>query len=275
MNAISAVLESRLLSPNELLIELQARFDHDAEEFNQLAELCEQQDSQIQAMTSELEKLKLELLQSQDKCESLISGNRVLMEENRTLKKNLDLSGQQIIKLRNSETSWIEKSREQDRTIRSLREHGDPKKLLDQNKTIRAKNAELSSELEKSKRLVKDLDKMLNESVVRGGEYFNMPIMKTPNGQHVYMHDKFINVIQNGIEVSVIPMSLWNADGIGRTITWDGKDVHFASFGHKTVDQKHAPEPEVVEFVRQWYEDNVLTQGVRQVMRQKKYMVKK
>lgn len=273
MNAIP-VLEARLLSPNELLAELQARFDNDADEFNQVAELCEQQDTQLKAMATELETLRLQLATTTDKCDALTAGNRVLMEENRDLKKNLEVSGQQIIKLRLSETNWVDKSREQDKTIKSLREHGDPKKLLEQNKTIRAKNAELVSELDKTKRLLKDMDKFLSASVERGGDYFNIPIFKTPNGQHVYMHDKHIHVIQNGVEVSVIPMSFWTADGIGRTITWDGENVNFASFGHKTVDLKHAPEPELVAFVRQWYEENVLPQGVKQVIRKKKFLVK-
>lgn len=266
MNAIPT-LEQRLLSPSELLQELQARFDQDADDYNTLVDTCEELQARNNTLALQVDSQLKEINELRAQNESLIAGNKHLLAEGLQNRKNLELSGKQLEKARALEGAQQHRIQVLEKQVKEITAHGDIKKIIEQNKTVRAKNMEVLAELSKVKRLLADSDKLLSQSVLRGGEYYNLPIYRAPNDQVIYMHDKRIRVVREGVEHWLIPMTMFTPEGIGRLITWNGEDPQFATTGHKTVDQKLAPHPELVEFVRTWFRENISIQGTNQMIR--------
>lgn len=268
MNAIPT-LEQRLMSPNELLAELQARFDSDTEDYNAVVDECERLQNNCDVLILQVSTLQTQLDDLKSQNESLIAGNKHLLAEGLQMRKNLELSGKQLEAARRKEQASTEKSAVLEKRVKELTAHGDIKKIIEQNKTQRERNSELLNELSKVKRLLADSDKLLDQCVVRGGEYFNLPIFRAPNDQVIYMHDKRTRVMRDGVEHWVIPMTMFTPEGVGRLMTWDGERVHFASTGHKTADQKLAPHQDLVDFAATWFRENISIQGVNQMLRKR------
>lgn len=278
-------------SADQLLHALAARFDDNAEDYNQLVDSYEQLHSDYSLLVvrdKESTKLINELT---EKNTSLAKGNKLLMDERQNFHGELnELNNRVNSLLQELQTERIEKQKairglEQSKTVQTkaqqdleslqrelkeLKAHGDPKKIIEQNKTLRAKNTELQQGIDLAKKTARDAEK---EVAAMMDHYGQLPSFTSPTMENIYIHPKplkmSINV--NGVPTihTFIALTYWTNEGVGRVITWDDKanKLRFASFGHKTVDAKLSPSQPVLEWAHDWFDKNVLAQGVVQVFR--------
>lgn len=251
---------------NTLLGLLQRRIDLEADEYNSVVDALAE--TQEELSTSQLKNnlLASELAELKVKVESLTAGNKLLMEKTRDQEAKLRSGGDQLEKAVRVEVLLKERCQVLEAVVKELKSNGDPAKLLSQNKNLREKNGEL---LATNNRLQQQVNKAMSELkdlAKYGGEFHYLPSYSSAEGENVYVHPKVIKVVEAGELHTKVALTYWRKEGIGRVITWDGEQLHFASFNHKQVDAKMAPSQEVVDFCQNWFLKNVVVHGKVQNM---------
>lgn len=257
---------------NTLLGLLQRRIDIEADEYNSVVDtLAETQD---ELSTSQLKNnlMAAERAELKAKVESLTAGNKLLMEKTREQEAKLRSGGDQLEKavrvevllkqkVEQLEVAMTLKVRELEGKVKDLKANGDPVKLLAQNKTLREKNEALTATNSRLQQQINKFNQELKDLAKYGGEYHYLPSYSSVDGENVYIHPKVIKVVEAGELHTKVALTYWRKEGVGRVITWDGEQLHFASFNHKEVDADMAPSQEVVDFCQNWFLKNVVVHG--------------
>lgn len=280
-------------SADQLLHALAAHLDQNADDYNQLADKYEALDSDYRLLLLRDKELTQDFNEVTEKNNSLAKGNKLLMDERQnhqsevTEVNNRYNELMQELQTERSEKQKLQRALEQskgaqratsealttaERELKELKAHGDPKKIIEQNKTLRAKNTELQQGIDQAKKVAIDAEK---EVAAMMDHYGQLPSFTSPTMENIYIHPKPLKMSMdvNGVPTihTFIALTYWTNEGVGRVITWDDKanKLRFASFGHKTVDAKLAPSQPVLEWAQDWFDKNVIAQGVVQVFRSK------
>lgn len=280
-------------SADQLLQALAAHLDQNADDYNQLVDSYEQLHSDYSLLVLRDKELTKGFNEVTEKNNSLTKGNKLLMDERQNHQREVtEVNNRynelmQELQAERSEKQKFQRALEQSKTaqktgqdalskaeqeIKALKAHGDPKKLIEQNKTLRAKNGELQEGIDAHKKVSENA---VREIAAMMDHYGQLPSFTSPTMENVYIHPKSLKMIVplDGVPTVhiFIALTYWTNEGIGRVITWDDKSdtLRFASFGHKTVDAKYAPSEEVRAWAKAWFNKNVSAQGVVQILRTK------
>lgn len=265
---------SMSLSASQLLEKLQERFNQDAQDYNELADAYEALQLHVQQLTVSEANLKEQLAEQTSRADSLAEGNKLLMEARRELTKKLERAALGFEKAHTNELKWKQRAEQFEQELKALKKLGDPTKLITQNKTLREKNVDIQTKLGRVEQARQALAREMKDLARNGGDYHYLPSFTSDEGENVYIHPKRIDVIEQGEKYTKIALTHWTKDGIGRVVTWNGTDLLWASFGHKTVNSKFAPSQAAIDFAKGWFEKHVVPQGRVQAFRSD-YQVKK
>lgn len=275
MQVSSEPLMLQTPTPTDLLQQLAMAIDESAEDYNQLVDAYEQQGDSLETahtvialMQNELNELREKadyVTALQDRVDSLVSGNSLLMtqlnERNAELKKTktaFDVAVDKAVKS-------TAKLKEVESELKSIKQHGDPKKLIAANKTLRDRNLELMKQNDLFKLRAIEATDAMEKLLERAGPSAVIPSYSN-EGENIYLHPKPLQMVRDGKVMSLIALTFWNDMGIGRVVTWDSEkeQPHFASVGHKTVNEKLKPSEEALDWVCDWFRTNIVTVGDKQ-----------
>lgn len=295
MNLDTVIHSIQTPQPATLLQQLAEAIDSSADDYNALADAYEQQQerlinaelvialkqSEISELKKQLEQLpelqaQLDVFREKSKktdellaqVQSLQEGNKLLIRSRQELTEELKKTKTAFEVAYDKSVKSVLKIKELQTELSSIKQHGDPKKLIAANKTLRDRNIELTKQNEtlnkESARAIKEMEKMMEKAA---------PSLVEPsyskNGENIYLHPQPLKVQRDGKIMTLIALTWWNTAGIGRVVTWDTeKDVaHFASVGHKTVDAKLKPSQEALDWICAWFRKNIQTVGSNQTFK--------
>ncbi len=252
----------------ELVGMLAQKVDTEADEYNALADHADNLAVELQGIQALLAKTTQELADEKDRSASVIAGNTLLRNElaeskesDRKARVAFDVATEKLKK-------QAQQISELERALKALKECGDPKKLLEQNKNLRQRNSELMDLNEGLKKQNKAYEASHKE-LIEKAEFSQLPSYTSPTNEQLFIHPNLITCDTPEGPRRFVALTYWNALGIGRLVTWNGSVPQFASFKHKSVDERWAPSPEAVAWATKWFEDHVMEQGGHQVIRSK------
>lgn len=272
------------LSAEELLTQLLETFNDSADDYNNLADAYETQFEQLNdaqalihlqrqqlaAVASDLERLQ----ELQAQVDALREGNKLLMTERAELKAEVKKVTTAFDVAYNKSVKGAARIKELESELKTIKQHGDPKKLIAANKTLRDRNVELMKLNDSFKLRAIEATNEMERLIEKAGPSLIEPSF-SKDGENIYLHPQPLTMERDGKIMSLIALTCWSVNGIGRVITWDQeKNIpHFASVGHKTVDAKLRPSQEALDWVCEWFRKNVQTVGNKQTFKTK-YQIK-
>ncbi len=252
----------------ELVNMLAQKVDSEADEYNALADMHDNMLLELKASSALVTKLTLELDQEKDRSASVIAGNNMLRqqltdvtESDRKARVAFDVATDKLKK-------QAQQIVELEKALKTLKEYGDPKKLLEQNKNLRERNKELMDLNDGLKKQNKSYENSHKE-LIEKAEFSQLPSYTTETNEQLFIHPNLVTCETPDGPRRFVALTYWNALGIGRLVTWNGSAPQFASFKHKSVDDKWAPSQEAVAWAAKWFQDHVMEQGGHQVIRSK------
>lgn len=259
----------------DLLQSLADLLDENADEYNALADAYEvlQDAYDNSQMVIAQQAFKLENLlehaeksdQLQAQVDALREGNKVLMTQQAELKGELKKTKTAFDVALDKVKSQALKLKELESELKSIKQHGDPKKLIAANKTLRERNTDLMKQNDLFKlRAIEATQEM--ERLIKKAPESLIEASFSKDGENIYIHPTPLSMERDGKIMSLIALTWWSNSGIGRVVTWDQEKgvPHFASVGHKTVDAKLRPSQEALDWVCAWFRKNVQTVGNKQ-----------
>ena len=298
MNLDTAIHPAQALEPASLLQQLALAIDTSADEYNELVDAYEAQEEQLNTaqLTVALQQKQIEDLQQQigqvqelqaqldtlrekgqkvdqlqDQVQALLEGNKVLMDERKKTAEDLRKAVTAFDVAYDKSVKGAARIKELESELKGIKQHGDPKKLIAANKTLRDRNTELTKQNETLRQqATKEMESLMEKAA---------PSLIEPSyskdGENIYLHPQPLRMERDGQIMTLIALTWWSSTGIGRVVTWDGNKgiPHFASVGHKTVDAKLRPSQEALDWVCEWFKKNVQTVGDKQTFKTK-YQIK-
>lgn len=301
MNLDTAIHPTQALEPASLLQQLALAIDTSADEYNELVDAYEAQEEQLNTaqLTVALQQKQIEDLQQQigqvqelqaqldtlrekgqkvdqlqDQVQALREGNKVLMDERKKTAEDLRKAVTAFDVAYDKSVKGAARIKELESELKGIKQHGDPKKLIAANKTLRDRNTELTKQNETLRQQATKATKEMESLIEKAAPSLIEPSY-SKDGENIYLHPQPLRMERDGQIMTLIALTWWSSTGIGRVVTWDGKKgiPHFASVGHKTVDAKLRPSQEALDWVCEWFKKNVQTMGDKQTFKTK-YQIK-
>ena len=301
MNLDTAIHPTQALEPASLLQQLALAIDTSADEYNELVDAYEAQEAQLNTaqLTVALQQKQIEDLQQQigqvqelqaqldalrekgqkvdqlqDQVKALRDGNKVLMEERKKTAEDLRKAVTAFDVAYDKSVKGAARIKELESELKGIKQHGDPKKLIAANKTLRDRNTELTKQNETLRQQATKATKEMEALMEKAAPSLIEPSY-SKDGENIYLHPQPLRMERDGKIMTLIALTWWSSTGIGRVVTWDGNKgiPHFASVGHKTVDAKLRPSQEALDWVCDWFKKSVQTVGDKQTFKTK-YQIK-
>ena len=301
MNLDTAIHSTQALEPASLLQQLALAIDTSADEYNELVDAYEAQEAQLNTaqLTVALQQKQIEDLQQQigqvqelqaqldalrekgqkvdqlqDQVQALREGNKVLMDERKKTAEDLRKAVTAFDVAYDKSVKGAARIKELESELKGIKQHGDPKKLIAANKTLRDRNTELTKQNETLRQQATKATKEMESLMEKAAPSLIEPSY-SKDGENIYLHPQPLRMERDGQIMTLIALTWWSSTGIGRVVTWDGNKgiPHLASVGHKTVDAKLRPSQEALDWVCEWFKKNVQTVGDKQTFKTK-YQIK-
>ena len=212
--------------------------------------------------------------QLQDQVQALREGNKVLMDERKKTAEDLRKAVTAFDVAYDKSVKGAARIKELESELKGIKQHGDPKKLIAANKTLRDRNTELTKQNETLRQQATKATKEMESLMEKAAPSLIEPSY-SKDGENIYLHPQPLRMERDGQIMTLIALTWWSSTGIGRVVTWDGNKgiPHFASVGHKTVDAKLRPSQEALDWVCDWFKKSVQTVGDKQTFKTK-YQIK-
>lgn len=268
------LVETRNPTAAEILQQLNELINDDADDYNQLADAYKGLEDHCEEQTARIAGLMLQTDQLQAQVDALREGNKLLMGERNEVAAERNKAVKAFDVTLAKSVSLAAKVKELEAKLKTITQHGDPKKLIAANKTLRERNVELMQQNDKFKLRAIEATKEMEAVITRAGAAATLPSY-SKGGENIYIHPEPLSMERDGKVMKLIALTFWTTIGIGRVVTWDNEkdQPHFASVNHKTVDAKLRPSQEALDWVVDWFRAHVITVGnVQQI--KTKYQVK-
>lgn len=214
----------------------------------QLSSTLKEFNSQIELLTHELESSRIV-------SEGFSQALEQLDPEIQSLKRQIENQRSANMQLAN-ENVGLQKE------LKQAKKSGDPKKLIELNKSLREKNTTLTNALNKVKTELKQLEKAVN-STKNEEERLSYSSAK---GECVILRSSKLHIKTPVGKGWYIAFEYWCPQGIGRLITWNGEQLNFADGGSEEINRVVAPSQEIVAWTKAWFMKNVKIEGSDQVI---------
>lgn len=260
------------LSMGQLLQLMTDKVNAEALEYNELIDQIENLDLELKGLSAINAKLTAELTEEIARSASLKEGNSQLMsrlsevsESDRKARVSFDVATE-ALKRKALQVKELEEG------LKKLKALGDPKRLVDNNRELRERNKSLMVLNESLKARNIEYEKSYKQLLDKSA-FNQLPSFTSSTNEQLFIHPNLVSCETPEGPRNHVALTYWSSLGIGRLVTWNGDVPRFASFKHKTVDERFAPSTEAVEWATTWFKDNVAYSGEHQVLRTK-FMVK-
>ncbi|MBL4703955.1 MAG: hypothetical protein JKY54_05510 [Flavobacteriales bacterium] len=213
----------------------------------------------VVAELTELVKKQDELLKDQDEVsKGIVQVNEKLSEQNKQLSNQVNIL--------TGENDTL------NRSLKDLKTHGDPQKLITLNKKIRKKNEDLTKDKDNLQKLLsaeKRETKRLREDIINmAPEVTNdLCIYSNDEGEAIYLHPRKRKIKDPSGTREYVALRYWNNRGLGRLLTWYQESIRFADTGSPEVNAALSPSAEAQNFVRGWFKNNIIQNKQTQELR--------
>lgn len=204
-------------------------------------------------------------------CERVVSKGLVkaleeIDPEIEKLRKELAHERQNSIKLKGEVASLTKQ-------VKDYKKLGDPEKLISLNKSLRERVSNLTTSIAEDKKANRNKDREINrltddlmEAKRNGGS--ELCLYRSETGEAVYLHHSPLVIKTPNSTQTYVALKFWSVGGLGRLVTWDGKNVMFASL---TANPKlHEPKEDMYQFISGWFKQHVHVNGREQSLLTKK-----